>query len=465
MSQLNNTDAPQTAGDVKINEIIIIDRNGVETDIQALMIELNVFEDIFSSTMYGNILVSDGLNLIERLPIIGEEYIRIDIQTPGFEDDEKIQKSFRVYSISNRIIVKDDRTQQYIINFVSNEAFIDTLTPISKTFSGKANEVVERIFIDYLQIPRNMYGSEDGGEPTASEDTTTLFVMDETKNNITFTSPRWTPFKCINWICSKSLPATSNGCNILFFETNKYFVFGSVEQLIERQVANGLISEHYIHAPNNIRGDRQRDRGFNYKKQNLSKEYRIVESFTIENNFDVLQNLQNGYYASKLYKFDVINKDYQWFDYDYVSEYKSFKHLETLNGTGGAFFTEKTARTPDSKIMFYPTHPELYTNIQNNANDIIETTIQNRVSLLNDLNNYKLNVVVPGRTDMEAGNVVIFDFPSISPKDEATTADEAIDKYLGGLYLITAIRHKITYNKHYMLMEMIKDSTRNSLGE
>lgn len=458
---MNTTNSPQTAGDIKIKEIVIIDRKGNETDIQALMIELNIFEDIFSSTLYGNLHLSDGLNLIEKLPIIGEEYIRIEVQSPGFEEDEIIQKTFRVYSISNRMIIKDDRMQQYVINFVSQEAFVDTLSPLSKTFSGRVDSLVERIFVDYLQVPRNLYG--DNGTITSSEDSTSLLLVDETKNDITFTSPRWTPIKCINWLCSRSVPKKSNGCNLLFFETNKYFMFGSIEQLISRQLESNLITEHYIHAPNNIRGADKRDNRFNYKKQNIDKEYRIVESFTIENNFDVLQNLQNGYYASKLYKFDVINKDYQWFDFDYVNEFYEYAHLETTNnGSGGAFFTNQTARTPDSKIIFYPSHPELYSGITNNANDIIETTMQNRISLLNDLNNYKIHVVVPGRTDIEVGNVVRFDFPAINEKSIATTSDEAVDKYLGGLYLITAIRHKITYGKHVMLMELIKDSTKTS---
>ena len=465
MSALDTTNSPQTAGDIKIKEITIISRDGVETDIQSMLIELNIFEDIFSNTIYGNIQLSDGLSLIEKLPIIGEEYIRIDVFTPGFEEKDSIQKTFRIYSVSNRSIIKDDRMQQYVLNFASSETFLDTIRPISKTFSGRVDTIIQSIFTDYLAMPRNVIGKNKDQPAKDSSDYTDVVFLDQTKNSITFTSPRWTPFKCINWLCARSIPMKTKGSNILFFETNKSFVFGSIEQLMENQIKNGMIAEHYIHAPNNIRGLDQRDKNFNYKKQNLSKEYRIVESFTIENNFDVLQNLQNGYYASKLYKFDVINKDYQRFEYDYVQEYDSFKHLETLGGRGGAFFTESTARTPDAKIIFYPSHPELYTNSNNNANDIIETTMQNRISLMNDLNNYKINAVVPGRTDMEVGNIVRFDFPSIRTKDGKTTADEAIDKYLGGLYLITAIRHKITYNKHHMLMEMIKDSTRNSLDE
>ena len=457
--------APQTAGDILIQEVRLIDRNNNEIDIQALMIELNIFEDIFSNTLYGNILVNDGLSLIEKLPIIGEEYIRIRLQTPGWPDEDNIFKTFRIYHISDRKIVKSDRTQQYILHFVSSEAIIDTLFPISKTFGGPVDSTIAYIFDKYLNMPRNLFGKTEDQEAHESEDTTPLYIIDETKNSITFTSPRWTPLKCINWLAARSIPKESAGCNQLFFETNKAFVFGSIEQLIKRQIEQELIAEHYIYAPNNIRGS-SRDSNFNYKKQDIMKEYRIVESFTIENNFNTLQNLQNGHYANRLYKFDVINKDYQWFDFDYVAQYGDYSHLETT-GTreGGPFFTPSTIRNPEAKIMFYPTHPELYTDVRDNANDIIENTLQNRMSLLNDLDNYKITAVVPGRTDMEVGSVVRFDFPSVGPKDENTSMEDAIDKYLGGLYLITAIRHKVTQNKHMMYLELIKDSAKRILGE
>lgn len=463
-SVVDAADSPQTAGDVLIQEVRLIDRTNSEIDIQALMVELNIFEDVFSNTLYGNILINDGLSLIEKLPIIGEEYIRIRLQTPGWADDENIFKTFRVYHISDRKIVRSDRTQQYVLHFVSSEAIIDTMFPISKTFSGPVDSSVAYIFDTYLHMPRNLYGRSENQEPSESKETTPLYIVDETRNSITFTSPRWSPMKCINWLAARSIPKESAGCNQLFFETNKAFVFGSIEQLIKKQIEQGIIAEHYIYAPNNIRGT-TRDTNFNYKKQDIMKEYRIVESFTIDNNFNALQNLQNGHYANRLYKFDVINKDYQWFDFDYIAQFSDYGHLETVTSReGGPFFTSNTIRNPEAHIMFYPTHPGLYTDTKENANEIIEQTIQNRASLLNDLDNYKITAIVPGRTDMEVGSVVRFDFPSVGPKDEMTQPEEAIDKYLGGLYLITAIRHKITQNKHMMYMELIKDSAKVSLG-
>ena len=454
-------DMAQTAGGINIEELMLIDRTGNEIDVQLLMVELNLFEDLFSNFLYGNLLLSDGLNLIEKLPIIGEEYIRVRLSTPGFPDSDVITKTFRVYAISDRAVVNDDRTQQYIIHFCSSEAILDLIQPISRTFSGRIDEVVNGIFKDYIQMPRNIQGNSADGAAKDSEELTSLSYS-ETKNSVKFISNRWTAAKCINWLAAKALPMDGLGASYLFFETNKQFVFASVEQLIERQVSTNSIAEHYIFSPNNIRND-SRDTSFVYKKQNLPKEYRIVESFKLHDNFNTFDNARHGYYASKLFRFDVINKSYTTHDFDYVAQFPDYKHLETTgNRNGGAFFLKTALRNPDTKLFFAPTHPQLFDGVTDNANELAERTLQNRIALMNELNNHKVEVVVAGRTDMEVGEVVKFSFPNVKAKDNTTT-DGDEDKYYGGLYLITAIRHKINLKRHMMVLELVKDSVKTAL--
>jgi hypothetical protein len=455
--------APLKAGDIQIDEIVIIDRSGSELNVQAMLIELNIFEDIFSNCLYGNIVLSDGQGLIEKLPIIGDEYLRIKCGTPGFEEADIFYRTFRIYGIGDRNVVTSDRLQQYTLHFCSPEAITDTLLPFSRTYSGQVDKVVSDIFQEYLQLPRNLFGAVDNNPVKESEDTTNLLVLGKTGNSIKFTSPMWTPLESINWLASKSVPDKGRGSNFLLFETNKQFVFGSVEQLIEIQLNANTIMEHYIYTPANVMDD-GRDTNFLYTRPQLDKAYRIVESFSIENNFNTLENLQNGYYANKLFKFDVIKKDYTTHDFDYVAQFEDYKHIETIEGRqGGPFFSRTTLRNPDTKMMFYPSHPGLYNGAKNNASDLVDKTMQNRISLLNDLNNYKINVTVNGRSDMEVGSIVRFDFPSITPKDSSTMESDGTDRYLSGLYLVTAIRHKITPIKHMMLMELVKDSVKTSL--
>ena len=49
--------------------------------------------------------------------------------------------------------------------------------------------------------------------------------------------------------------------------------------------------------------------------------------------------------------------------------------------------------------------------------------------------------------------------PNTGPRGEEDKADRNEDKFYSGRYLITAIRHKVTLQKHMMIMEIVKEST------
>ena len=47
--------------------------------------ELNIYEDIFSNCLTANVQLTDGVGLMENLPIVGEETIHIQIKTKGIK--------------------------------------------------------------------------------------------------------------------------------------------------------------------------------------------------------------------------------------------------------------------------------------------------------------------------------------------------------------------------------------------
>jgi hypothetical protein len=80
-----------------------------------------------------------------------------------------------------------------------------------------------------------------------------------------------------------------------------------------------------------------------------------------------------------------------------------------------------------------------------------------------DLTNVKLHITVPGRTDVEVGNMLYFSYPAVEAGAKTDEEDRKEDKQYSGYYLITAINHKINNIEHTMTMELTKDSL--TLGE
>ena len=131
----------QKAGSVNIQEIKLISSNNVVIDLEEFLVEINLYEDIFSSHLYGDMFLTDSRNIIDQLPIIGEEYFNLTFFTPGF-DTFKIKKTFRVFRLSNRQIVRDNSTQTFVLHFASIELFYDMLLPLYKSFTGKITDLV-----------------------------------------------------------------------------------------------------------------------------------------------------------------------------------------------------------------------------------------------------------------------------------------------------------------------------------
>jgi hypothetical protein len=263
-------------------------------------------------------------------------------------------------------------------------------------------------------------------------------------------------------LASKAIATGYKSPNYLFYESNKAFYFTNIEALIDASIKNKIIYQKYIYMANNITQNPAED---GYVKD-IEKEYQKIEDMELVSSYNTFKNVQNGYYANRLVTMDIFNKKYEVFDYDHVSTFNDYNHLENISGvTDVAPFRPDTLRSPASYIQFASKHKNLFSNFPNNVSDTAENVLPRRVSVMNELSNFKLILTVPGRVDAEVGSIIYFSYPDISPRDETDTALAKEDTYYSGYYLITAIRHKITLLKHMMIMEVVKDSYHKEPGK
>lgn len=446
-NQPDASEGLQTAGDITIDEVVIIKADGQELDCRQLLIELNIFEDIFKNGLSGNVLFVDAGNFVGNFPITGNEYIRFLMKTPTL--NQRIYKTFKIYSITDRMMIQDTGTQSYLLHFCSTELFIDMMAPVYGKYSGKVDAIVEKIYNENLAVPRNT--GEKGDE-------TPLIIFGKPDNEITFTSPGWHPSHCINWLASRTVTEDYKSPSFLFYETTQAFYFASIEALIDQAAQNKTFYREYIYSANNRTGNPDEAR---YTKD-IDEEYKKVEELEVVETFNEFKNSTNGYYANRLITLDLFTKDYQVFDYDHVATYPEYKHMEDIAGGGRAPFESNALRSPSSYVQFYPRHAGLFNDAARNVSDIIEETLPQRVSAINELTNFKIVITVPGRTDAEVGSIVYLTYPDARPRSESDKTSRGEDPLFSGFYLVTAIRHKITLIKHMMIMELVKDSYRKT---
>ena len=325
----------ESAGHIDFKEVVLINNQLKTIDVSDYISEISLQEDILSPVMHGQILFIDARNLIKEFDIIGEEFIYLKLVTPT--SDSPIEKMFRIYGITNRILLNDKSTQSYVVNIVSAEAIQNVINPIFKTYEGKVSDVVVNIFREFLTLKRHPINTGNGYNFV--ENGTELFAT-PTLNQIKFVSPGWTPIKCINWCASKSIPEKGKACNYLFFETNKAFMFTNLELLFNINVESPDSNiGTYVYNINNL--DLKRDpnvRLFN------------IHDLTITKNFNHLDNYNKGYYGNRLMSLDIINKQIRNTDYLTTRNYDDYIHTD--GSRTSPFFKENSAvSTLNDKIL------------------------------------------------------------------------------------------------------------------
>lgn len=419
----------QSPGEVEIVDVILKKNDDKLIGLNLYVIEINLFEDIMRNGMYGNIMIVDAANIAGLFPITGAEKLKLSFHTPGME--EGIAEEFQVYKVSDKIMLKDTGVQAYILHFVVPELITDAQTPVWGTWSGYPTEIAKTIFDTYYaeNKPLNIIGDD--------------------AEKVTFTSPGWRPTKAINWLASRNAPKEPNVLpGMLFFQSSKSYHLVNYSMLLKDTNDFG----EYTYIPANLSGGVDED----YTKD-VQKEFFKIESLEVKETYNGIKNLSSGFYANRLLTLDIMKKSYQTIDYDHISAFQTRPKLNEFSP-----YPDILNRNPATYLTVYPQLSNMYGRPGERDPAVAMTVGKSlgagRISTMLELDNFKLEITVPGRTDIEVGRTIKLYVPDSSPRNEEDTSDRREDKFYSGRYIITAIRHKVNLQKHMMIMEIVKES-------
>ena len=137
-------------GSVSIQSVELIrDYTTTPVSLNNIFLELNLFEDIYSDSVSGNILVVDTSNIISNYPVRGTEFLKIRIMSDV--TSVIVDKIFRIYEISERRQLSPGQIV-YIINFISIEKIINSDFIISQSFPRTTtSDVVKNVWKQFLE--------------------------------------------------------------------------------------------------------------------------------------------------------------------------------------------------------------------------------------------------------------------------------------------------------------------------
>lgn len=463
------TELQKTAGDIIVEELYLTTSSNESVDLTNFQLEISVSESIHTPCLFGYCILVDAVNLLGNL-FTGDEYLTLKLRSPYLGDDESnvIYKTFSIYSVTDRLL-ENDRQQFYQLNFMSVEGMKDSITRISRKFSGGTDVLASQIFEDYVKDTRVLQTSGKAGTEKSE-----LILLDtpHSTNNFEFISPYWSPFKCLNFLAKNSIGTQYKMPNVLFYESNKNFYFTSITSMIQAQKDAGILYDEYSYIQNldaifEDAKDNRRGGRYTYTSPFFSPTQITISKVEYPAYYDQLENRKSGYYGNTTFAYDFSNKDMYDIRFDYTAQHaerkKSLKNLlpETFTTfkhiTNTAPFGESVVSDPLSVINFKAGSSGLFG--ENDAFNVGQVTaVSFRNTAMAEMKTVSFEITVPGKTDIEVGKLIKCNFPNVNEKGTNPKPEDLYDPQLSGIYLIAGVRHTIKRGTHTMVLEIIRDS-------
>lgn len=406
---------------VDIREITLVTETGNEIDLRPLLVQLNIYEDLFTPTLTGNIILSDQHDLIGKMPIYGRESISIKFKTPGLKNNTSfIQKTFTVYKVGDINKDQEQKFQTYTLFFASKEFIENARQIVSKSYSGTPSEIIQRVFTEYF---------EDG----------ILNEVSQTKNKVSFVCPGWKPLTLINWLTDVAVSQQfSDSHRFSFYETFDGFYLKDISEMINQEV-------EYIYSAN----DNFLQTSVGVNTTDAAKKYSFfnqIVSMDVISSFDPYTRLKRGVYSNTVLHHDITNKKYGFSLSDYNTEFVKTNHVYNNPITT---FTDDLFVSPNSMIMYLP--------LSGNETDY-QLSRANRITQMNLISDQKIAITVRGNHSLRVGKMINVSFPRNVDFTETKDDKEINDETFSGNYLISAVHHTITGNGYSCRVELIRDS-------
>lgn len=431
-------EAIQYGTDFRLVAASIITSTGTANDIRMIFDEINIYEDLLSPVITGNIVLHDSNDLINKLPLTGFEYLSLEFEKPS--SSQKYAKVFRIYKLTDRQRI-NAQNEAYILHFCSEELILNESCRVSKTYQGTTIDAIVRdIALNYLKI--------DGKKFPVSQSTPTT-------GTYSVVIPNWHPFFAINWLCRMALTSNYPSPSYVFFEDRDGFHFTPLEILSQQTPLRKILV-----SPRNLGVETDT------KESDLQVTMKTAYQWEMPYGFDVLQNISTGMYSGSVITVDPIRQRIEATNLGSSAFFKKTKHLNEKNIVSD--LVSRRDSTVESEynsfLRLYPTtlgHDKIAYGVGKGTmfpNNVEQWLIQ-RNMYLSSLHSSRVSVSMPGDSQFRVGQIVDAKFPAFVLNDKS---EKTLDELYSGKYFIAALRHSLNRRTHMCYLELAKESTNTS---
>jgi len=388
-------------------------------NIEKVVTDWSLSESINSPFISGSAIIQESDNLLENVPLIGEE--EIEITYTDFYGDVQTH-TFFIYAIEDikSLSSINDRMLKYTVKFCTKQKLSTDIKEIRRSFGKqKISEIASIIYEEYFK-------------PHTDKE----IEIEETDGEQTLVIPRLYPDAAMQFLSRRAYSQNNKTSLYRFFETREKYYFCTHEYLVNKYASFEGKSEDEINRLFFIYNtvDDNTGTGQSIAQQSISK-------VSYGTKVDTMNDMKLGGYRRTVNELDINYRTRIARTYDYSDEYQDYKAPEDLKLTHSqefidTFMSEATAPTTTLVTDF----PQIGMNEgRQNMLKPYQHFYENYTTkpiVDYHMNRNSFDIEIKGREKLYAGMIIDLELIKFS---NTLAGTKEIDNERSGKYLVMAV--------------------------
>lgn len=390
-----------------------------------------IFEDIFSNSVSGNMVVKDEGNLIKAQNLNGADKLVLLL---GQENVTR-PKVFEFLINSHSYTTANDSSELITLHFVSLPFMISKSIRLWNAYRGSIEGIAKKVFDE---VVKNYTPSKIKGYTPETPGLET----DTTEGNIKVVSPGWTPFQLLSWLSGRATNPETSGSLFLFYQTLfDGYKFRCVEKLVKD--GNGK--------------DIEEEKIYYYSYSGAGNAKRNVKAIHIGSLGDTIKGVGEQY--CDLWQTDILKKKIT--KRTYSSETSSqpilndriMGQLHSSNGFDLDFTSLRESGNLRSVIK--NESPQTHDNITFYTGN----SLQRKYGMLKQIQSMSVSIEVFADNSIKVGDIIELKVLQKRGTNSNDTLKKLLDLEISGRYLVAAKALHFMVDEVKMQLQLVKDST------
>jgi len=425
------------ANGYKIEEISLypydsdIEKGIGSIEISNLVSKFSITESIYYLGLTLSMTIVDGVNIIEKFNLSGNEKLRIKLSKydKPTQTNNEVDLTFFVTEYPLFGKSKNKRFQAFTVEAVTPHIFLDGLIGLSQFMSGSPVSIIKNILINYLKYPEDKINS--------TENVNTLYD---------YLIPNISPTKAIRNILRTS--CDNELAPIIAWETLKGFNIKGYSELIVQEPYKERVYEVSSFS----------DGSGSSNPNTYLQEISSVLDFSSNLKMSKIEQAKNGAFASHTKEYNYFTKEYKEVIFDIVAQREDIKTLSTYTSFSDNFLVDDNALNKYNQCKQFLSiyNNDISLNPPLNGRSHIHDRV--KYSYLAQAEHMTHLLKLNGDLDLSSGNVITLSVPS------GIYSETIIDDYFSGKYLISTITHSFD-DSYTMDVKIQRDGLEIELNE